>query len=365
MSRRAIVGWDIGGAHLKAACLDNGGTLQWVMQLPCPLWRGLDHLKRALQQVLNQYPETGLARHGVTMTGELVDLFDNRAEGVQRIVEVAGQTLGEGLVRYYAVGGALLDAEHAIRNGARVASANWYASAGWAARHLADGLLMDVGSTTTDIVPFSDGSVRNAGYDDFSRLQTEELLYTGVVRSPVYSLAERVPFEGEWVSMAAEHFSTAADVHRLTGALPDDADQQPTPDRASYTSRDSARRLARMIGRDLDSAEPEAWRLLASYLSGEQLARITRACQRVISRGSLSRFAPVVGAGVGRFLAARVAQVLERPYRDFGDLCHTEDGTLARRAADCAPATAVAHLCSTDWEERAHAAVDRDTSVPS
>lgn len=364
MSHETIVGWDIGGAHVKAAGLDRSGQLRWVLQLPCPLWRGLGHLRQSLKQVLTALPAGCSTRHVVTMTGELVDLFANRAEGVHQIVAVMAESLGDGVVRFYAAGGGLLDAGQAVLDSKRVASANWCASADWAALQLADGLLIDVGSTTTDIVPFSSGAVRNVGRDDFSRMQAEELIYTGVVRTPVCSLADRVPFEGEWLGLAAEHFSTAADVYRLGEALPGDADQHPTPDRASHSIEDSARRLARMIGRDLESADLEQWRELAAYLSGEQLARITRACRRVVSRGGLNRHAPVVGAGVGRFLAARVAQMLGRPYRDFGELCHTEDGGLARRAADCAPAAALAHLCLIDREEQWHASADSTATVP-
>ena len=364
MSREAIVGWDIGGAHVKAAGLDRSGQLRAVLQLPCPLWRGLDYLRQSVKQALAALPAGCSARHVVTMTGELVDLFADRDEGVREIVAVMRELLGDGVLRFYAAGGGLLDAEQAVLDSKRVASANWCASAHWAALRLADGLLIDVGSTTTDIVPFGCGAVRNIGRDDFSRMQAEELVYTGVVRTAVCSLAERVPFEGEWLGLAAEHFSTAADVHRLTDALPGDVDQHPTPDRASRSIEDSARRLARMIGRDLESADLEQWRALAAYLSGEQLARITRACRRVVSRGGLNRYAPVVGAGVGRFLAARVAQSLERPYRDFGELCHSEDGGLARRAADCAPAVALAHLCLIDREEQWYACADSIATVP-
>lgn len=365
MLHEGIVGWDVGGAHLKAVGLDRFGQLRCVLQLPCPLWRGLSYLRQSLKQALAALPEGCSVRHVVTMTGELVDLFSNRDEGVHRIVAVMREALGDDCVRFYAAGAGLLGAGQAISDSKRVASANWCASAEWAALRLADGLLIDVGSTTTDIVPFSSGAVCSIGRDDFSRMQAEELIYTGVVRTPVCALAERVPFEGEWLGVAAEYFSTAADVHRLGEALPRDADQHPTPDRGSHSIEDSARRLARMIGRDLDSAKLEQWRELAAFLSGEQIARITRACRRVLSRGDLNWHAPVVGAGVGRFLAARVAQLLGRPYRDFGELCHTEDGGLARRAADCAPAAALAHLCLAHREELWHASADCIAAVPN
>lgn len=344
MSRDSVIGWDIGGAHLKAVCVDQSGELRWARQVPCPLWRGLGYLRRAMADIMADATADRLVAHGVTMTGELVDLFADREEGVRKIVEVTQSTLGRDPVRFYAAGAGLVDAGTAMRLSDRVASANWCASAGWAARRVGAGLLLDIGSTTTDIVPFADGALRNAGRDDFGRMQAEELIYTGVTRTPVCSLTERVPFEGQWLTLAAEHFSTTADVHRLTGLLPEDADQQPTPDGASRSLEHSARRLARMIGRDLNSSSMDRWRELAVYLADEQLIRILRGCRRVLSRGDVPGNGPVIGAGVGRFLAERIAAHLGRPYRDFDQLCPAGSAALAGRAADFAPAAAIANL---------------------
>ena len=98
-----------------------------------------------------------------------------------------------------------------------------------------------------------------------------------------------------------------------------------------------------MLGRDINSAQMDAWVEVAAYLSGCQLERIHSACQRLLSRGLIERSAPIVGAGVGRIMAERVAERLRRPYLDFGSLfegrSHTNFGP-----AECAPAVAVAAL---------------------
>lgn len=363
MSHEVAVGWDIGGAHLKAACLDAAGKLQWVRQGPCPLWRGLQQLGQALEPMLAHLPADARVRHGITMTGELVDLFPNRREGVVQIVRAVTSGLNDLNARFFAGADGLVSADVAVRFSERVASANWLASAGWAADRLAGGLMVDIGSTTTDIVPFGPGGVRARGAEDFGRLQSEELLYTGVVRTPVCTLADRVPFEGHWVTLAAEHFSTVADVYRLMDALPADADQYPTPDRASHSRTDSARRLARMIGRDLDSAQMEQWHALAEFIAEEQVGRILRSCRRVLSRGVVPRGAPVVGAGVGRFIARDVARRLQRPYLDFGDLCVSENPRIARYAADCAPAVALAHLARLCGQEESYECADGNAAL--
>src|SRR6202012_2059683 len=104
-----------------------------------------------------------------------------------------------------------------------IASANWHASAALAARH-GDGLFVDIGSTTTDIIPLPDGAVHVRGYTDAERLKNGELVYTGLTRSFVMALASRAPFAGRWTTLAAEYFASVADVHRILGTLDEAAD---------------------------------------------------------------------------------------------------------------------------------------------
>ena len=47
MRETTVVGWDIGGAHVKASLL-RGGEVVDAAQWPCPLWQGLQHLHHAL-----------------------------------------------------------------------------------------------------------------------------------------------------------------------------------------------------------------------------------------------------------------------------------------------------------------------------
>jgi len=53
--------------------------------------------------------------------------------------------------------------------------------------------------------------------------------------------------------------------------------------------------------------------------------------------------APLIGAGVGRFLTAELATRLQRPYLEFAQLLPGGRAT-PDRVSDCAPAVAVAWL---------------------
>jgi (4-(4-[2-(gamma-L-glutamylamino)ethyl]phenoxymethyl)furan-2-yl)methanamine synthase len=285
------------------------------------------------------------ARHGLTMTGELVDLFESRADGVGQLASTAAQCFTDRDLRIYAGPEGFRPAADAARHWRAVASANWHASATLAAASLKQGLFVDVGSTTSDLVPFRDGRVEFAGYSDEERLTSEELVYTGATRTPVMAMADRVPFGGASQLVMAEHFATMADIHRLTGELPADADQQATADGRGKSLGDSARRLARMLGRDADPTELAPWRQLAWHLSERQSEKLLTAADRVLSLSLLPDDAPVVGAGVGRFLARRLAERLRRPYVDFSALV-SGDVQATEWAARCAPAAAVAILAA-------------------
>lgn len=339
-----VIGWDLGGAHLKAAAVSADGKVRHVIQQACPLWQGLEQLHRAVRLTMETIPE-GPVLHAVTMTGELVDLFTNRKQGVRALIDGMKRHASPADIRVYAGQLGFLDTDQAIGNIDRVASANWLASATLAATRVNQGLFVDVGSTTTDIIPFRHGQVAARGYKDYDRLHNDELVYTGVVRTPVMSLAQRVPFEGAWINLMAELFATTADVYRLTNALPEHADLLPSADGGGKSQIDSARRLARMLGRDVETASLAAWKRLASYFAERQLDLIADACACNLSLGIVSNDSPLVGAGVGRFLVRALASRLERPYRDFDDFFSDyahEQHRLA--AADCAPAVAVASL---------------------
>lgn len=336
------LGWDLGGAHLKAVALAPDGRVQAVLQVPCPLWQGLDRLELAIDQALESLAERPV-HHALTMTGELADLFPDRTSGVLGLIGVMERRFPGERLRVYAGTRGLLDPEPARRAAHAVASANWLATASLAAALVPEGLLVDIGSTTTDLVPFREGLAMPRGLTDRERLAQAELIYGGVVRTPVMALAGRAPFAGDWVPLMAEHFATAADLYRLTGELPRHADLMPSADGRNKSLAASAGRLARMLGLDAADGRLEDWRRLATYLTEVQLRALVDACARIFSRGEISDEAPLVGAGVGRFLVRRLAHRLGRRYLGFESLFPGGEG-LVPDVADCAPAAAVARL---------------------
>lgn len=343
MPREAILGWDLGGAHLKAAHIDGQGCVASVVQLPCPLWQGLAHLESAMDAALEVIGDYGSLRHAVTMTGELVDLFADRSSGVKALIDVMSRRFPPASLAIYGGSAGFLNADAAMNSALQVASANWLATASWAASRLPEGLLIDVGSTTTDLIPFAGKRVLADDDSDHRRLVSQTLVYSGVVRTPLMTITDKVPFAGEWVHMMAEYFATTADIYRLIGDLPEGADLLPSADHGEKSLAGSARRLARMLGLDADACDLDGWRQVSRYLAEQQLRQLADACERVLSRPGLSASAPLVGAGVGRFLVERISRRLDRPYVGFETLFSCAKGRESK-VAECAPAVAVASL---------------------
>jgi (4-(4-[2-(gamma-L-glutamylamino)ethyl]phenoxymethyl)furan-2-yl)methanamine synthase len=364
-----VIGWDVGGAHLKA-CLVVDGQVADIAQWPCPLWQGLRHLDMAIAQARMRWSHPGAEgespafsqiRHAATMTGEIVDLFPSREAGVLQLATRLSDALGASLRLYGGPAGWIAPLEAGV-HWRDIASANWHATAQWLEHAPQTGphpaghrMLVDIGSTTTDLITIADGRVAARGHTDARRLATGELLYLGVVRTPVCVLGAQVGFGGEVVNVMNEFFATSADIYRLTGELDPDHDQHPAADNGSKDLRATRQRLARMIGRDAADAPDDDWLQLACQWRNAQLALTRTQLARVTAAHDLPAGAELVAAGCGDFLVGELARSSGRPWRRFAEFVpittgpanrFAPDDALARWAQVCAPAVAVALLAA-------------------
>ncbi|MDR2874531.1 MAG: S-layer protein [Methylobacillus sp.] len=337
-----VLGWDIGGAHLKAVLVRPDGRAIHAVQRACPLWRGMDKLQQAVADVLAGLP-TRVTHHAITMTGELADIFPDRPSGVAHITQNMRRWLDDADIAIYAGSQGFLAPDAVDAHADAIASANWHASAEFLARQCDAALFMDIGSTTADLIPLHSGKPAARGYSDAERMRTEELVYTGVIRTPVMAVARRLPFAGEWQQLAAEHFATMADVYRLTGELSEEYDMGDTADGQGKSARESARRLARMTGRDFRDAELEQWRQFARAARSRQVWMLQSAAERQLSLHVFPDNAPIIAAGAGIFLARELARVMNRPFIEAAQWIEG-DAAVTQWANVCLPAHAVAWL---------------------
>lgn len=338
----SIIGWDIGGAHLKAARLENGRFVN-VVQIASPLWQGIEELHRAFAEAKALLGPAEI--NAVTMTAELSDAFPDRIEGVRRIAEIAQGELSPHHLFFYAGPTGLVAPDAVADKAQAIASANWHASAALVARHFSEAVFADIGSTTTDLIPIKGARVVARGYSDAERMAHGELVYAGVVRSFLMAGLTLVPFAGRWVPLMNEWFANASDVYRILGDLPDNADAMLTADGGPKTLDASRVRLARQIGLDAKDTNPWALTLLARYFAETQLRMIGDGAHLVLSHADFGTEAPIIGAGVGRFVVKRLAEQLGCAFVDFSDLIEAVP-EMRHKVGDCAPASAVALLAA-------------------
>jgi len=348
MAHPEVFGWDVGGAHLKA-CRLQGGRVVDVAQWACPLWTGMQVLEQALAQAHERWPQLGTALHAVTMTGEMVDGFEHREDGVRRIAALLAERLAApGSLRFFAGNAGWCDPAQVAASWPAIASANWLATAMHAALLLPEGaaLLVDIGSTTTDLIALRDGRVLTQARSDAGRLASGELVYQGVVRTPLCALAQRIEWGGIGFNVMNEFFATSADVYRLCGELNPAHDLQPAADGGAKDPAATRQRLARMIGMDAREGSAEQWLAFAQAWRRCQVDELAGQLQRVLARHGLGADTQIVSAGCGDFLVPELQARcgLQDTLAYAADLLRPGSEHLREWAQVCAPCVAVASL---------------------
>ncbi len=280
-----VLAFDVGGANIKAA-----DGLGWVHSEPFELWRRRSELPAALARIMSaRRPRRVVA----TMTGEIADCYASRREGVADIVAavtVATHTAAgpECPVGVYLVDGTIVSPEEAVQRPLAAAASNWHAVARLAATVATTDLafLIDIGSTTTDIVPLVERSPAATGQDDVTRMATGELVYTGVERTPVAALVQSLPWRGRKHPVASELFAQSLDVWLLLGGLAENSDapssgSMNTADGGPATRAAAQRRLARMLLADPDDVTHDEAITMAAWCADRQSLQVAQAFRRV------------------------------------------------------------------------------------
>ena len=340
-----IIGWDIGGAHVKIAITNNQAISQ-VKQLACPLWKGIDQLSACIDTV-RQNVDFEHYRHAITMTGELVDCFKDRERGVLSIIDEISNKLNASKVQYYAGNDGFVETLQATAEYNKIASANWLASAQYVAANIANAVFIDIGSTTTDIAEVRGHEAVYTGYTDEQRLIARELVYCGVVRTPVFAICKSAKVKDQQIPIINEYFANTADVYRLTDELVAHVDLTDTLDGRAKDIPSSAARIARMFANDAKNDELDIWRSVAKQIRNLQVQMIKDACRHQFMKKNIPLSTPMVGAGVGRFLIKDLAQQLGREYIDFEEFFEIGSLNSEFGVSDCAPAASVACLALT------------------
>jgi probable H4MPT-linked C1 transfer pathway protein len=378
LAPRRIFGWDIGGSNTKVAFLSDGAVRAVrhqafeVRHAPGELAAVLRRLADAVAGDAGWDGDAGGsvdraaavgAVHAVTMTAELSRHFRMKRDGVAFVIGAVETAFPHDDIRVFAVDGCFLTPQAARLDPLRVSAANWAATARLVARQYPDALLLDIGTTSTDVIPIVRGEVVALGSTDPARLASGELLYTGALRTPVETLAPEVPvsvtlagvLETRLTGLAAEGFAVSGDVHLWRGdLLPHDYDCA-TPDGGPVTKAGAGDRLARAVCADREMLDDAAVSAIADALAAAQVERVRAAVMRVAARHAGLRTAVVTG--LGSFIAARAAGAA-------GLQVHQLSADIGAPAARSAPSACVAVLCERALAQEADPDATADSAVP-
>lgn len=280
--------YDIGGASIKRLIAETGKGLQVLNSdiFYFPFWKRKDDFAGFLRSLKVKADAVA-----VTMTAELCDCFTTKAEGVEYITSACDSVLGEPF--YLTMDGALLKSSE-LKEPLSLAAANFVASLAYLENSFQRGVLLDMGSTTTDIVPFERGK-KLYDMSDFERLASGQLVYTGLLRTPICAIVRDVPYEGKKIRIASEVFAIAADVYNILGLCDYTCE---TPDGRGKKVEDSMRRLARQLCADLREVEEGELKRICFYIRDAQVEFISDTLREIATKGKLDT-AYLCGIGKG------------------------------------------------------------------
>jgi (4-(4-[2-(gamma-L-glutamylamino)ethyl]phenoxymethyl)furan-2-yl)methanamine synthase len=323
-----IAGFDIGGANTDLAVVewDDSGEITDIRTdfQYLPMWSHKDELSNTLLGLLG--PDAlDLDGVGICMTAELVDAYETKKEGVIDISERVN-SLFDIPVGFVGLQG-IMDFQEVKEEPLLVAAANWIATAPLAANISSDCVMIDTGSTTTDLIPIKEGSECAKGRSDLERLGTGELVYTGTLRTNVAVLVEKVPLKDTWVRVASELFAITADVHLVLENIKEDDYSCDTPDGAGKSTEDCMRRISRVICGDLDVLDPEDIKEIAAFIYKKQVQKVSEALLEVSKRNGISQ---VVTTGLGMdIIGGKASAVAGLRWKGMDQVLRKEDCVVA------------------------------------
>jgi probable H4MPT-linked C1 transfer pathway protein len=347
------LGFDIGGANTKAVCLqvENGKVLSVGVAVEYfPVWEDPDRLSNALlalKETLSAAPDVV----GVTMTAELSDAYQTKREGVNRILSCVKTAFPHTAISVLNTDAQMVTVEIAKANPLSVSAANWAATGWLVAQHLPNAVVVDIGSTSTSIVPIASGKLAAKGKTDLDKLVCGELVYTGSLRTNVAAIVHSIPLRGGVAGVSSELFAQSGDVHLILGNMGIEDYTSETADGRGKTLAEAYARLARVVCADTEMLTQQELFDMARYTYAQQLKQVAAGLSKVYAyTKALAKEVPVVVTGLGRiFLARKAAQQIG------ADKIIELDQLLPKQAVIATPAAGIALMAANHFTGEANA----------
>jgi len=350
-----VLGYDVGGANTKAAYMRTSSGVITEFQTTSeyfPFWkRNAEQLSTMLTTVKHRLAgSTKIDCVAVTLTAELSDVFRTKRDGVNFVLECVCQGFDCTHIWILDVDGNLRSIEDAKAEPLKVASANWAATGWMVAQYIQNGVVVDVGSTSTSIIPIKNGKVAVTGKTDLEKLTAGELVYTGSLRTNLAATVQSIPVRGKLSRVSSELFALSGDVHLLLKHIKEEDYTSETADGKGKTRAEAIARLARLVCADTEMLSEQETSEIAQYIYDKQVEQIADGLNQVYTNlgPQAKETIPVVVTGLGKdFLSRKAAQKIGvTRIIDLGEL-------MPKAAALVSPAVGVALMAATKLDMKA------------
>ncbi len=292
MKQILFLGLDIGGANTKAVLIhfknqENYNSFSYIEYFP--FWKKTKDqfpllLKRIISKIIlnNNFTLENLNYIAVTMTAELSDAFQTKKEGILYLLNGLLEVFEVEKLRFITINNNYIGYKEAKNNIKLIMAANWVSTALYLGSFISDCILIDSGSTTTDIIPICKSLPIPIGKDDIGRLINHELIYTGGLRATIPSITHIVPYKNKMIRISFERFALISDIHMILNNISKEEYNNETADNRDKSIEGCYARLARVVCMDLNTVSKKELDIIAEYIYIKQLEIIKKEIKKFL-----------------------------------------------------------------------------------
>ena len=315
--KNMYIGWDIGGAHTKYTMIKENSLKITSKVFSLKLWESLDPLKKIINETQNKYGNMYRIKNAITMSGEMCDIFPNRKKGVKEILSLFSKRSFNNYI-YTSNNGVI--SINKFKDFRFVASMNWHIIASYIKSIGKNIIAIDLGSTTTDIILIKNNKCINIRTDDYSGLKSSELLYTGILRTPTFSVTKYINYNNQKYHLIPEFYSTMGDIYRLLGVISLRDDYSDTADGRSKSTINTLIRISRSFGIDYDKNDKELIINISKKIMSEHLDQISYNIIGHLKKNfNNTKDLYFIGMGVGRNIIEKICRKSKWKYLNLED----------------------------------------------
>ena len=290
------LGIDIGGAHIKIVGLDQFQNICLIKYRKCYLWKNPKKLKQEVT-FINSLSNNKNILCGVTMTAELCDIFPDRLTGAKLILNECKKIKFKTFL--YSKSDKVFEKLQS-NNLSNLMSMNWHSIGKYLTHFVKNALIIDLGSTTTDFICIKNGKIMNKAFNDFKRLSNGEILYTGLMRTPLFAIKKNVKYKSKNISIIPEYFSNTSDIYRINKKIKKEFDIDDETDFSDKNVIGSYKRIARSFGMDYHSKDKFFIKKLSENIMNEQLNTINKNTEKLLKKFNMKKKSLIILSGIGQ-----------------------------------------------------------------